>query len=309
MAKRRNKGRDVNGILLLDKPKGISSNQALQRAKRIFNANKAGHTGSLDPLATGMLPICFGEATKISAYLLDADKRYHTICQLGVRTDSGDAEGNIIKQTPVSGIKLSDIESVLEKFTGDIQQIPPMHSALKRDGVPLYKLARQGIEVEREARNVTIYALQLANFNNDNLELVVHCSKGTYVRTLVDDIGEALGCGAHVSELRRLQVEPFEEDALCSFERLNVLREQDLTALDELLLPISAGLANWPSVSISAEMESYLRQGQSVFLPKLLPKLQNQGLVRLDGPSGILLGIGIVNEEGRLAPKRLMNLT
>ena len=305
MAKRRHKGRDVHGILLLDKPQGITSNQALQRVKRIYNANKAGHTGSLDPLATGMLPICLGEATKISAYLLDANKQYHAVCQLGVRTDSADADGNIIDRRPIDGINQSDIEATLAKFRGDIQQIPPMHSALKRDGVPLYKLARQGIEVERQAREVTIYSLELIDFSGDQLELSVHCSKGTYVRTLVDDIGEILGCGAHITALRRTQVDPFgDEDRLCSFEQLNTLMEQGVTALDSQLLPVSAGLANWAAVSISPDIESCLRQGQSVFLPKL----QGQGLVRLDSESGTLIGIGNINEEGRLAPKRLMNL-
>lgn len=304
MAKRRHKGRDVHGILLLDKPQGISSNQALQRVKRIYNANKAGHTGSLDPLATGMLPVCFGEATKISGYLLDANKRYSATCQLGVRTDSADADGKVIERKPVEGLNRSDIEAALKQFTGDIQQVPPMYSALKRDGVPLYKLARQGVEVEREARNVTIYSLKLDSYEGDRLELTVSCSKGTYIRTLVDDIGEFLGCGAHVTSLRRLQVDPFEESELHTIEQLNTLQDQGFTALDSILLPVKAGLANWPSVSISVEIESYLRQGQSVFLPKL----REQGLVRLDGQTGDLVGIGIVDEEGRLAPKRLMNL-
>jgi len=304
LAKRHNKGRDVNGIVLLDKPQGITSNQALQRVKRIFNANKAGHTGSLDPLATGMLPICLGEATKISGYLLDADKRYQAHCRLGVRTDSADADGEVIAQKSVDGITLVQIEAALRAFTGAIQQIPPMHSALKRNGVPLYKLARKGIEVEREPRAVTIYSLVLDEFEEDNLVLTVHCSKGTYVRTLADDIGEMLGCGAHITALRRLQVDPFSESGLWSIEQLNTLQEQGLTELDAALLPVEAGLADWPAVTLSEESEFYLRQGQSVFVPKQ----QNQGLVRLDGHAGSLVGIGIIDEDGRLAPKRLMNL-
>lgn len=304
MAKRRNKGRIVNGILLLDKPQGLTSNQALQRVKRIYNASKAGHTGSLDPLATGMLPICLGEATKISGYLLDADKRYFARCQLGVRTDSADADGKIIAQKPADGISQADIEAILPAFTGEIAQVPPMHSALKRDGVPLYKLAHQGIEIERQPRNVTIYALQMVNFKGDSLELTVHCSKGTYIRTLVDDIGETLGCGAHITALRRLQVEPFGESELFTIDQLNSAEEQGLSVLDSFLLPVEAGLSDWPAVTLNADSEFYVRQGQSVFLPNC----QNRGLVRLDSPEGTLVGIGIINEEGRLAPKRLMNL-
>ena len=305
MAKRHNKGRDVNGILLLDKPQGITSNHALQRVKRIFNANKAGHTGSLDPLATGMLPICLGEATKISGYLLNADKSYETTCQLGVRTDSADADGEVIARRPIEGITTATIEAVLEKFTGAIQQIPPMHSALKRDGVPLYKLAHQGIEIEREPRSVTVYSIEQVHHEQDRLEFRVSCSKGTYVRTLVDDIGEALGCGAHITALRRIKVDPFGETRLWTLEQLNTLQEQGVTELDKALLPVAAGLADWRSVSLTEEMEYYLRQGQSVFMPKL----QSQGLIRLDSHTGTLFGIGFVDEEGRLSPKRLMNLT
>jgi len=305
LAKRHNKGRDVNGILLLDKPQGITSNHALQRVKRIFNANKAGHTGSLDPLATGMLPICLGEATKISGYLLNADKSYETTCQLGVRTDSADADGEVIARRPIEGITTATIEAVLEKFTGAIQQIPPMHSALKRDGVPLYKLAHQGIEIEREPRSVTVYSIEQVHHEQDRLEFRVSCSKGTYVRTLVDDIGEALGCGAHITALRRIKVDPFGETRLWTLEQLNTLQEQGVTELDKALLPVAAGLADWRSVSLTEEMEYYLRQGQSVFMPKL----QSQGLIRLDSHTGTLFGIGFVDEEGRLSPKRLMNLT
>ena len=305
MAKRHNKGRDVNGIVLLDKPQGITSNQALQRVKRIFNANKAGHTGSLDPLATGMLPICLGEATKISGYLLNADKTYQTTCQLGVRTDSADADGEVIARRSVEGITMAQIDAVLEKFKGAIQQIPPMHSALKKGGVPLYKLAHQGIEIEREPRGVTIYSIKQVHFEQDQLKFRVNCSKGTYVRTLVDDIGEALGCGAHITQLRRIQVSPFGETGLWTLEQLNTLQEQGVTELDKALLPVAAGLADWQSVNLTAELEYFLRQGQSVFMPKL----QSQGLIRLDSHTGSLFGIGFVDEEGRLSPKRLMKLT
>jgi tRNA pseudouridine55 synthase len=251
-----------------------------------------------------MLPICLGEATKISGYLLNADKRYHAICQLGVRTDSADSDGEVIARKPVEGIAQSDIEATLQKFTGKIQQIPPMYSALKRDGVPLYKLARQGIEVERQPRDVVIYALDLINFDGDSIEFSIHCSKGTYVRTVADDIGEALGCGAHLTALRRLQVDPFSGTELITLEQLNTLLEQGVTELDASLLPIEAGLVDWEVVTLSAEAESYIRQGQSVFMPQL----ESNALVRLHGENGLFVGIGIVDEEGRLLPKRLMNL-
>jgi tRNA pseudouridine55 synthase len=305
LAKRRSKGRDVHGIVLLDKPQGITSNQALQKVKRLFNANKAGHTGSLDPLATGMLPICLGEATKISGYLLNADKRYNTICKLGVRTNSADADGEVIATKPVEGIGQSNIRAVMRQFMGEIMQVPPMHSALKRNGVPLYKLAHQGIEVEREPRKVSIYELNLVNLAEDCLELNIRCSKGTYVRTVVDDIGEALGCGAHITALRRLQVDPFSESGLQTLDELNTLQEQGVMELDRSLVPIEAGLPDWQTVTLTPETECYIRQGQSVFLPQL----ESNQLVRLHSESGLLIGIGIVNEEGRLAPKRLMNLT
>ncbi len=210
MGRRKNKGRNVSGVLLLDKPKGCSSNHVLQRVKRLFGAAKAGHTGSLDPLATGMLPVCFGEATKISAFLLEADKRYHLKCQLGVSTATGDAEGDVLDTQDVSSIKESAIKAVLPEFIGEIEQVPPMYSALKHNGERLYKLARQGIEVERKPRRVTIYDIEFLSFEQDDqqraiLELEVSCSKGTYVRTLVEDIAKKLNCGAHITALRRLK--------------------------------------------------------------------------------------------------------
>ncbi len=303
MAKRGAKGRDVNGILLLDKPQGLTSNQALQKVKRLFDARKAGHTGSLDPLATGMLPVCFGEATKISNYLLNADKRYHAICKLGQRTDSADADGTIISTRPVY-VNEQQIRGVLEQFEGEVLQIPPMHSAIKQNGVPLYKLAHQGIEVEREARAVTVYQLSLLNWRDDILELDIKCSKGTYVRTLADDIGEALGCGAHITALRRLQVGVFEGETMYSLQQLNVLREQDVSALDGTLLAMDAGLGDWPDVQLTTDSTFYLCQGQAVFVPQL----KSEGYVRLYGPSREFLGVGMVLDDGRVAPKRLMNL-
>ena len=208
--KRSNKRRDVNGIILLDKAIGLSSNAALQEVKRLFNANKAGHTGSLDPLASGMLPICLGEATKVSAFLLDADKRYRVRCRLGVRTTTADAEGEIIEERPIDGIDVARITAVLPRFTGQIEQIPPMYSALKHQGQRLYALARQGIEVDRQPRTLFIHELSLLGLENGECTLDVHCSKGTYVRTLAEDIGAALGCGAHVSALRRTGLGPYQ---------------------------------------------------------------------------------------------------
>src|SRR3990167_10000985 len=197
---------DINGILLLDKPLGLSSNSALQKVKNLFQAKKAGHTGSLDPLATGLLPICFGEATKFSQYWLDSDKTYRVRAKLGVRTTTSDAEGDIVFQSEVPHFTLADIEKQMAIFRGDIQQVPSMYSALKHEGQPLYKLARRGIEIERPARPITIYRFDLLRYANEALEMEVHCSKGTYIRTLIDDLGQALGVGAHVIALHRIQV-------------------------------------------------------------------------------------------------------
>ena len=304
MAKRRSKGRDVHGILLLDKPQGLTSNQVLQKVKRLFDARKAGHTGSLDPLATGMLPICFGEATKISSFLLNADKRYIAVCKLGQRTDSADADGNILTTRSVEGISEPQVREILQQFVGEQQQVPPMHSAIKQDGVPLYKLAHQGIEVEREARSITVYQLELIKFEKDILELDISCSKGTYVRTLADDIGEALGCGAHIAALRRLQVGVFDGAEMHTLDELNTLKEQGVTALDQTLLPVDSGLNDWADVQLTSDSTFYIRQGQAVFVPQL----KTEGYVRLYDPSHEFIGIGMVLEDGRVAPKRLMNL-
>ncbi|MEJ2479969.1 MAG: tRNA pseudouridine(55) synthase TruB, partial [Acidihalobacter sp.] len=218
---RRPRRRDVHGVLLLDKPPGMSSNQALQAVKRLFNANKAGHTGSLDPLATGLLPLCFGEATKVSSFLLEADKRYRARCRLGVRTDSADAEGQVIAERSVPAeLDSATIERALAPLRGDIEQIPPMHSALKHQGKRLYELARQGVEVERKPRRVRIARYELVARDGDELEFDIACSSGTYVRTLIDDLGQALGCGAHVTQLRRVSVEPFDDPKMYTLEEL-----------------------------------------------------------------------------------------
>ena len=305
MSRRRRTGREVNGILLLDKPQGITSNQALQRVKRLFRAQKAGHTGSLDPLATGLLPICLGEATKVSGFLLEADKAYTASCRLGVRTDSADADGQVISTRPVEGITQQRIEQALFGFLGDIQQVPPMHSAIKQNGMPLYKLAHQGIEVEREARQIRIHDLKLLRWEADELDISVHCSKGTYVRTLVDDLGEELGCGAHITALRRERVEPFGGEGMLTLTALESLAEQGDEVLDASLLPVEEALKKWPAVKLSVESAFYLGQGQAVFVPNM----KGQGWVRLYNNEENFLGVGVITDDGKVAPKRLMNMT
>lgn len=310
MSRRKNKGRNVSGVLLLDKPQGSSSNHALQKVKRLFGAAKAGHTGSLDPLATGMLPICFGEATKISAFLLDSDKRYHLKCQLGVSTTTGDAEGEIIETQDVSNITEQDVKIVLPAFIGEIEQIPPMYSALKHNGERLYKLARQGIEVERKARRVTIYDIAYISLNKEDqsgdepqrliLELEVSCSKGTYVRTLVEDIAKKLHCGAHITALRRLSVGPYDGEML-TIEQLTVLAEQGMDVLDACLQPVDSGVANWPDVRLGSDAAFYVRQGQAV----MVPHAPTHGWVRIYDQSHFL-GVGEIQDDGLVAPRRMI---
>jgi tRNA pseudouridine55 synthase len=294
--------RRVNGILLLDKPSGLTSNAALQLVKKLYRARKAGHTGSLDPLATGLLPICFGEATKISGFLLDADKDYRVTCKFGERTTTGDAEGEVLEQRPLNGLTDQQLRKVMDGFLGEIEQIPPMYSALKHKGERLYKLAREGVEVEREPRQVSIHALELLAFNAPVAEIRVHCSKGTYVRTLVEDIGEQLGCGAHVSGLRRIGVGPFDDTQLVDMQALEELAQEGEQALDRLLLPIESGLAQWPGVSLTGDAAFYLRQGQ----PVLVPKAPSTGWVRLYEGETRFLGMGEILDDGRVAPRRLM---
>jgi tRNA pseudouridine55 synthase len=294
--------RRVNGILLLDKPVGLTSNGALQEVKKLFAARKAGHTGSLDPLATGLLPLCFGEATKVSGFLLDADKHYQVTCKFGEQTTTGDAEGEVIKQRPLGGLNEQQLLKALEGFRGDIEQIPPMYSALKHKGERLYKLARQGVEVEREARQVTIFELELVSFKSPVAELRVHCSKGTYVRTLVEDIGELLGCGAHVIGLRRNGVGPFDDTNMIDMEGLQAVAAEGQHALDKLLLPMESGLTQWPDVRLTGDAAFYLRQGQ----PVLVPKAPTTGWVRLYEGESRFLGMGEILDDGRVAPRRLM---
>ncbi|TNF98373.1 MAG: tRNA pseudouridine(55) synthase TruB [Gammaproteobacteria bacterium] len=302
--KRRSRGRDVQGILLFDKPAGMSSNAALQEVKNLYFAQKAGHTGSLDPLATGLLPICFGQATRVSGFLLDADKQYTVTCQLGIRTTTGDAEGEITETRPVQGIDREMIETLLqEKFTGQIEQIPPMYSALKHKGQRLYELARQGIEIEREPRQVTIHTIQLIDFVQDEIVIDVRCSKGTYVRTLAEDIGEALGVGAHVKYLRRTAVAPFNSPEMYTLDTLKELREKDLKQLNSLLLPTESALVAFPDIHLSTDSTYYLKMGQAV----QVPRAPTSGWVRLYGGDDEFLGMGMIQDDGKVAPKRLFS--
>ncbi|MBT8128855.1 MAG: tRNA pseudouridine(55) synthase TruB [Gammaproteobacteria bacterium] len=304
MARRKRKGRDISGVLLLDKRAGITSNKALQEIKNLYHAAKAGHTGSLDPLATGMLPICLGEATKISAFLLDADKRYRVQCRLGITTTTGDADGEIVENRECAGITMDTINTVVPQFTGTISQIPPMYSALKHQGERLYKLAREGVEVERKPRTVEIYELLAQSFQDEVLELEVDCSKGTYIRTLVEDIGESLGCGAHVRQLRRLSVGPF-ESGMVTIDELRAVAdsagERDLDALDSYLLPIDSGIADWPDVHLDPDAAFYMRQGQAI----QVPHAPTEGWVRIYDQTRFL-GVGEIQDDGRVAPRRMI---
>ncbi len=306
MASRRNPGRNVTGILLLDKPLGLTSNDALQRAKRLYRAAKAGHTGSLDPLATGLLPVCLGAATKFSAFLLDADKRYRVRVKLGVTTTTADAEGEVLETRPVEGINVEGVRASLATFTGEIDQLPPMYSAVKHEGKRLYKLARQGVEVERKPRRIRIFSLELRAFEPPEIELDVHCSKGTYVRTLAEDIGRSLGFGGHVTALRRTGVGPYDESVapFVSLERVQKIAEEEGAAdrLDALLLPLDSALGHWPAVRLSADTAFYLRQGQAV----QVPQAPTEGLVRLYDPSLHFLGVGEILDDGKVQPKRLV---
>lgn len=302
---RRRKGRAVHGILLLDKPSGGSSNQVLQRVRWLFGAAKAGHTGSLDPLATGMLPICLGEATKLSAQLLDADKTYVVRMQFGVATDTADADGEEIRRADFAHVSSEAIDAALGQFRGEIMQVPPMYSALKHQGKRLYELARKGEQVERAPRPVTIHGLDLLSFNADQADLRVHCSKGTYIRTLVEDLAEALGTCAHVTNLRRVQVGPFDQ-AMITLDELAARQEQGgHAALDEWLLPCETALAGWPEVTLDASGVFYFRRGQAI----QVRGAPTQGLVAAYGPQRSLLGLARIDDDGRVAPKRLLEFS
>jgi tRNA pseudouridine55 synthase len=286
----------------VDKPAGISSNDVVQQAKRLFGAQKVGHTGSLDPLATGVLPLCFGEATKFSQYLLDADKKYWAQVRLGITTETGDADGEVIAQADASSVTPAQAVAALETFVGEIEQIPSMYSALKHQGQPLYKLARKGIEVERAPRQVSIYSAELLQFSEASIELRVHCSKGTYIRSLAEDLGAALGCGGHVSALRRLAAGPYKEGQATTLDELREVG--DLREMDALLLPVSSAVSSWPAVRLHEDTAHYVRQGQ----PVQVAHAPTDGWVQIFelAEKDRFLGVGEILTDGRVAPRRLV---
>ncbi|VVC76747.1 tRNA pseudouridine synthase B [Aquicella siphonis] len=295
--------RQIHGILLLDKPSGMTSNGALQRIKRLFCAKKAGHTGSLDPIATGMLPLCFGEATKFSQFLLDSDKAYYVVAKLGIRTTTGDTEGEIVETRPVLNVTRQAIEEAMSQFLGEIEQIPPMFSAIKVQGKPLYELARRGIEVERKPRCVKIFSLILDNFESGEIIFRVHCSKGTYIRTLVEDLGAVLGCGAHVTALRRAAVSPYGHSLMYTMPALESIAENGgINALLSCLLPVETAVQSFPAVQLSTSAAFYLRMGQPVRANFPL----NSTMVRLISEDARFLGMGEVMPDGRVKPHRLL---
>ncbi|MCG9700241.1 tRNA pseudouridine(55) synthase TruB [Vibrio natriegens] len=306
---RRRKGRPINGVILLDKPTGISSNDALQKVKRIYFAEKAGHTGALDPLATGMLPICLGEATKFSQFLLDSDKRYRVIAKLGERTNTSDSDGEVVETLPVD-VDLEKLEACIDKFRGESDQVPSMFSALKYQGKPLYEYARKGIEVPRESRKITVYEIILHRFEDDEVEMEVHCSKGTYIRTIVDDLGEMLGCGAHVTMLRRTGVAKYPYEKMVTLEQLNELlgqaHRQEVAPrelLDPLLMPMDTAVEDLPEVNLIPALADMVQHGQ----PVQVSGAPTEGSLRLTmGEERLFIGVGEMNNDGKIAPKRLV---
>lgn len=297
---RRRRGRDVNGILIIDKPQGVTSNGVLQQVKRLYGAAKAGHTGSLDPLATGVLPLCFGEATKFSQLMLDSDKSYVAEGKLGVTTDSGDSDGQVMTERTVpADLSRDRLEAVLAQFRGDIEQVPSMYSALKHKGRPLYEYAREGIEIERPARPVTIHALELVGFEADRFRIAVTCSKGTYIRSLVEDIGEVVGCGAHVTALRRTRAAGFGLDQANNVAELEAMRERE-ESLDPLLVPVETALAEFPKIMLEEGQIVSILNGQPVKIAGHPP-----GWVCLFGGERFL-GLGEQLPDGQVAPRRLV---
>ena len=300
---RRKSGLNVHGVVLLDKPAGISSNRALQRTRGIFQARKAGHTGSLDPFATGMLPICLGEASKTAAFMLEAGKRYRATARLGEATTTGDIEGEIIKTCPLVKMDTAKLVQVFKQFVGKIEQVPPMYSALKYQGKPLYEYARAGIEIDRPARSVNIYELELVSWRSPELIFDVFCSKGTYIRTLAEDIATALDSCAHLVQLRRLMVEPFEGLPMYSLEQLQEAREKE--ELQQYLLPVDVGLLAWPRVDLDPDQHEKFKHGNQI---PLVSDGTGSGKVRVYGPGEALLGLAEVKEDGLLRPTRVFNL-
>lgn len=298
----RKNARQVHGILLLNKPLEVSSNGILQRVRWLYQAAKAGHTGALDPMASGLLPICFGEATKFSQFLLDTDKTYLVTAKFGIRTSTSDSEGDIISEKLVN-VTDAQLEQAMQALRGDILQVPTMFSALKYQGQPLYKYARQGIEVPREARPISIYRFELQARHDESADFIVHCSKGTYIRTLIDDLGEALGCGAHVSKLHRIQVGAFTEAQMVTPEQLAPLNEAaDWAALDALLLPMDAGLAGIAALTLNSQQQKTLLHGQSCSVA-----VADTDCIKLYNEATQLLGIGTI-QDGVLSSRRLVNI-
>jgi len=298
MAKRKS-GCDVHGIVLLDKRLGVSSNKALQEIKHLLNANKAGHTGALDPLATGLLPLCFGEATKVSGLMLDDDKRYQVTFRLGIMTDTGDSEGQIIKEMPVPALSETDLKTCLQQFTGVIDQVPPMYSALKHQGKKLYELARAGQTIEREPRRITIYSIELLHFNHESVTLDVSCSKGTYIRTLAEDIGHALGSCATVTALRRTAAGMFQLEHAYTWEALQAMSESELL---RCLIPVDMPLSSLPAVSLSTDQAVNICHGRQIEISGHVP-----GTVRMYSEQAFL-GLGEILLNDKLAPKKLFNM-
>lgn len=298
---RKRKGLAINGILLLDKPIGISSNKALQKIKYLYKAQKAGHTGSLDPLATGMLPICLGEATKTSHFLLNSDKSYQTTIQFGVTTTTGDTEGEVLEKKPVPTLDDITIKNLLMKFTGELEQIPPMYSALKHQGQPLYKLARQGKEIERKARNITIFNNTFLEKTEDSITVAVDCSKGTYIRSLAMDMGEELGCGAHITMLRRVRVSPFNYGKMFTLDE--AIEAETNGNLQEMLLPVDAGIIHFSKVVLEETDVEKLMFGQTI---QIKHHLNTGEMVRIYNTENEFLGIGEIDSSGYIKPKRLI---
>ena len=295
------KFRPLDGLLLLDKPQGMSSNGALQVARRLFRAEKGGHTGSLDPLATGLLPLCFGEATKIAGLLLGSRKAYDTVAVLGTTTDTDDADGAPLRERPVPSLDVATVEAALAPLTGRIRQRAPIYSALKQGGEPLYTKARRGDVIEAPEREVEVHGIEILEIASDRLSLRVECGSGTYVRSLVRDLGEALGCGAHVGALRRLWVDPFRQSPMYTLEALQAIAEQGgESALDACLLPVEAGLTGFPRVDVDPAGGRRLAQGQ-----RLRGYPPSDGPVAIHGPEDRVLGLGTVDAEGTLSPQRL----
>lgn len=308
MGRRGQRGRAISGVLILDKPQGFTSNQALQAVKQVFGAAKAGHTGSLDPLATGVLPVCFGEATKFTQFLLEANKGYRSTFRFGLATNTGDADGEIVATRSAAALTGAAVEAALVHFRGRIEQIPSMFSALKHQGEPLYRLARQGIEVEREARPVTVDLFNLLGFRpgeQAEADVEIRCSKGTYVRTLAEDLGNALGCGAHVAVLRRIAAGPFDDGDAVSLSQLEALRG-DWPALDAFLRPVDSAVGDLVAIAVLESVAWHFLRGQAVIIPRLYQQAGEGDIVRLFRADGPFLGVGEVLDDGRVKPRRLV---